>query len=451
MAGPEDFFLEEGMGIEAPAGRRRNPVPPRSGLGGILEDFSRLRSASDPGLLERTVGEITAQWPYYQSHGVARQSLSSQVSPFIDVQVRRDLSHLDSRILPVISGDPKATAEMNRMIDGFLRSDRPVITAEYKDVARRMKGMLPQLKYVMQLGVGPARMGLPMINFRESILQALCLEAFTTVPNAAGMTTAKMDRLLTQQAAKLGVIGRKGAKGRLLGAPGPMVAEYLPIIQEIVAPGIGLRAGRGPERFLLRPDVLSTESLTLGEPQAQARRNIRELEAERSGISTWLARKDTEIRARHIMRMFRENLSMGDQTRIMDMIGENSRTIGQSFRNDPERTAVRLLAALKSSDRDLADLELPYQDRIRLADQIEESVTMPRKAHGAVKTSMTKAVEEAGYVSEQTAMKELKKMAKSVSKVTGRPPPTNLPFVLALASVIGAGMLAAGFSREEAA
>lgn len=433
-----------GFSERALRSRRSSPIPYRTGLYGLLEDASRMSTASNPAAVERAVGEFSQQWPFMESHGLARRGS-------LDVQVLKNLDQSKSRIMPIIQGDPKATAELNRLLDSVITSSRPVVAAEYKQVARQLKGMLPQLGYVMQLGA-MSGIGIPRINFRESILQSLWLESFITVPNAAGLSSAQLDRRLAEQAAKVGIISRKGARGRLLGAPGPMVAEYLPIVQEILAPSIGLRSGRGAGQVLLRPDILSSESQTLGEPLSQARRNIREVEIEKSGISRRLATKDTELRARRMMNMFKENLSVNDQTRILSMIGERPETLNHAFRADPERTAVRLLATLRSSERDLQDLELPYGDRTRLADRIEEAVTSRRKAHGAVKTRMTKAVEEAGYVSEAEAMREIRKQARKVGKITGKPiGPGSLPFVLALASVIGAGMLAGGFSREEAA
>lgn len=451
MASEDDLDLPEfqesveDTPLRKSAARRKRPVPKRTGLHGMLDFGSNLSPRTKAGALEETVQEIMDQYsPLAAEYDIERPR-------DIGVRVRRDLPALASNFGFEVIDDPKETKRLNDLIQQYLRPGKYAVTErEWRPTARALEPFVREgnLKLLMNLGVanGPF---LHRLNMRESITAALWMEGLITAPQSAGFSEAKNRRLLLRPLAEMAVAGKKGM-GTAFGVGGPQLARAMPYV-DIYAASIGLRSGPASKGNRLLTPRLFAEGGPFTDMSRIPRKDLRALENATSGVDVRLAKRDVPARAKLIIDMIKQNMSEADQDRMLSIANTSRQQFAQDFAKDPARMSTKVLATLRSSDPDI-DFKLPPQDRQLLADQIQEAVTVVRKGELPSPTRFTVMAQSQGRASTEEAMRALRSTAK---KMPGVDPNIlkglgKAPFILALAGIISAGLMAASSGKESA-
>ena len=414
----ESDALAQGLSIERLPDRRPNPIPTRRGLDNLLSEMSNVRADYDPERLQKTAQTIVDQFPF-QSMGLERRPSLITDPSMIQVRVMPDLPVSRSRLNLMVGGDEQITKEFIRDLNRYASSSKHAyVEKEFKKAAQELSALGPgSFKYYMDVGTA-AGGGFKPATMRAAIRNVLLMEGFTVVPETATMHPRTRERLLTEKAAKIAISQGKGHPGFMFGMTGPDYGGAHRVATEALGPSIGLRAPRG---------VL--ERLQRAEPTRQFK---------------------PIGRSRRIMDLLKEGLSENDQQRMLSILDEDPVSFARRFASDPAKAVVRPLAVLRSGSPDI-DLSLRLEDRRRLADAIEEAVTIKKKVVPV--TRATKALEETAHVTQEAAERvyreEANRLSKFVPGMKGRIGPAGP--ILAIAALLSAGMFAAGMTREDAA
>lgn len=449
----ESDALAENLSIERPSPRRPNPIPTRRGLGNLLSEMSNVRADYDPERLQTAAQTIVDQFPF-QSMGLERRSPLITDPSMIQVRVMPDLPVSKSRLKLMVGGDEQITKEFISDLNRYASSTKHAyVEKEFKRVAQELSALGPgSFKYYMDVGTAAGGSFKPA-TMRSAIRNVLLMEGFTVLPEAATMHPRLQNRLLLEKAAKVAVSQSKGHPGFLFGMTGPDYGEAHKMSTKVLGPSIGLRAPRGvlgrlqrgePTRQFM-PEMTGAPGQASSKPITQAIKELRALASSERGSGV-----NTEGRARRIMDLMREGLSEGDQQRMISILGEDARTFARKYAADPAKAAVRTIAVLRSNDPDI-DLTLQREDRRRLADAIEEAVTIKKKPVSV--TRATQALETTQHVTQEAAERvyreEASRLSKFVPGMKGRIGPAGP--ILAIAAILSAGMFAAGMARGEEA
>ena len=425
------------------------PVPRRTGLHGVLDFGSNLSPRTNARALESSVQEIMDQFsPLAAEYDIERPR-------DIQVRARKDLPALASGFDFEVIDDPKNTKRLGETIQRILNpSGKYAVTEkEWRPAARALEPFVREgnLRLLMNLGVanGP---GIHRTNMRESIMGALWLEGLVTAPQAADFSESKNRRLMLRPLAEMAVASKKALPGKPFGVGGPQLARALPYT-DIYAASVGLRSGPlGRGNAPLTPELFREGGL-LTSISRMIRKDLRAENLAESGVSVRLARQNVPARARLIHDMLKANLSPADQNRIISMMDLDAKTYAEALKKDPAQVTSKLLAVLRARGTEYSDLALDPAERLGLADQIEEAVSVGAKKTKPTVTRLTETAVRQGRATSEEAMRELNRV---VRKTPGLDPKIlkglgRVPFVLALAGVVSAGLLASGYSREEAA
>jgi hypothetical protein len=284
---------------------------------------------------------------------------------------------------------------------------------------------------------------------REAITGALWLEGLITAPQSAGFSEAQNRRLLLRPLAQMAVAGKKGM-GTAFGVGGPQLAAALPYT-DLYAASIGLRSGPASKGNRLLTPRLFAEGGPFTDISRIPRKDLRALENAASGVNVRLAKQDIPARAKMIVDMLKTNLSERDIDRVLSIADTDAQRFAKDFAADPARTSTRVLAILRDPSPEI-DLQMDPRDRRLLADDIEAAVTVSRKGTTPSPTRLTTMAQSQGRASTEEAMRVLKSTAK---KMPGVDPKIikglgKAPFILALAAVISAGLMASSGGEEAA-
>ena len=361
-----------------------------------------------------------------------RQPSQNMVSPFIELQVHKDLPVAQSRIYPIIRGDKAATKDLHKFLDGVIESkNRSVVEQEFRKAAAGMKGWINDLGYIMKLGVAKGGK-LDPSNYRQAISHILLLEGLTVTPGTADMGQAAADYRSLTQAAKLGVVHQKGMPGKLFGAPGSMWKDALEPVENILGPSVGLRT-----------NVLRKSDPVTGPLQAMFRKDIRAQQNFETGVSSKLKQLGPEERLKQLGKVLQTNMDRADYEVLVNSV-ENHQ--------DPKVLASRLMDALGGVNPSTGET-IEFGNRYRgLREQILK--TTAGDIAGRVKPSMTRTTTKAldlGLVTKDEALKELEKQSSRMTKMLGRAPLGPAPFILGMAAILSAGLLAANIGGEDGA
>jgi hypothetical protein len=449
----ESDALAEALSIERLPDRRPNPIPTRRGLGNLLSEMSNVRADYDPERLQQTAQTIVDQWPF-QSLGLERRPRLITDPSMIQVRVMPDLPVSQSRLGIMLKGDESITRDFISDLNRYASSTKHAyVEKEFKQAVQELSALGPgSFKYYMDVGTA-AGGGFKPATMRAAIRNVLLMEGFTALPEAATMHPRTRERLLTEKAAKVAISQGKGHQGFMFGMTGPDYGGAHTVATNVLGPSIGLRAPRGVLERLSRreptrqfqPEMTGAPEQASSKPLTQAIKELRALASSERGSGTNAAE-----RAKTIVEMLKDNLSENDQMRMLSILNEDPGSFARRFAADPAKAAVRAVAVLRSGDPDI-DLTLAQQDRRRLADAIEEAVTV-KKGKVSV-TRATKALEATSHVTQEAAESvyrdEARRLSKYVPGMKGRIGPAGP--ILAIAAILSAGMFAAGMAREEAA
>ncbi len=412
-------------------------VPRTADLGRILSFGTQMSPRTNAGALEQSVQEIMDQFsPLAHEFEIERPR-------DIGVRVRRDLPMLASGFDFEVMDSPKETKRLNDLIQKSLGSGKYAVTEkEWRGAARALEPFVREgsLKALMNLGVanGP---GIRRSNMRDAIVASLWLAGLVTAPQSADFSSRRNLALQLRPLGEMAVAGQKQA-GKVFGVGGPQLARALPFV-DIYSASVGLRSGplnRGNPP--LTPELFGEAGVF--QPVSRIiRKDLRAEELARSGVNVRLARRNVAERAREVHELLKKNLSAQDQIRVVDLAGLDARTYAELLKKDPALAASKVLSALRSPEARV-DLALPPGETQRLADEIQEAVSVKRSSKPVSTTRLTKVAVGQGRASLDEAMRELKRLGKKLpgahpSIIKGLGP---APFVLALASIISAGLAA---------
>jgi hypothetical protein len=435
-------MLESGLeSRELVARRRVVPIPYREGLRGLLQGSSNMSARANPEIIGEAVTDIMAQFPF---EGLSRP-------PITGVNVRRDLPALASHMDFVVRGDPKATERLKKEVQAQLRGGKYAITKpEWQGAARLIDPVMDQLDLIMNLGVasGP---GLHRVNARDAIIVTLWNEALSTTPESADVSAVRNRNAKLRTLGKLAVAREKKLKGTAFGMTSRELGEAYPVVADVLAPSIGLRGTRG---HLLEPRVLGEGPLQpiLG----VVGKDVRARKSQESGAARRIVadiQKDPEVVYRKTMDLLQEEMNPRD-------FGIFTRQLQQQ--GVPTMPIKSRLTAVIQTMRDMfrnPEYEFTgnYED---LGQKLTERLS-GQPAKTAKKTSLTRMSKqlvtdaESGLVA--TSREGMKILQEEAARMKGRVNPLiakglgPAPFLLALASIISAGLVASGTSREEAA
>ena len=449
----ESDALAQGLSIERLPDRRPNPIPTRRGLDNLLSEMSNVRADYDPERLQKTAQTIVDQFPF-QSMGLERRPSLITDPSMIQVRVMPDLPVSRSRLNLMVGGDEQITKEFIRDLNRYASSSKHAyVEKEFKKAAQELSALGPgSFKYYMDVGTA-AGGGFKPATMRAAIRNVLLMEGFTVVPETATMHPRTRERLLTEKAAKIAISQGKGHPGFMFGMTGPDYGGAHRVATEVLGPSIGLRAPRGVLERLQRaeptrqfkPEMTGAPEQASSKPITQAIKELRAFASSKRGSGV-----DAIGRSRRIMDLLKEGLSENDQQRMLSILDEDPVSFARRFASDPAKAVVRPLAVLRSGSPDI-DLSLRLEDRRRLADAIEEAVTIKKKVVPV--TRATKALEETAHVTQEAAERvyreEANRLSKFVPGMKGRIGPAGP--ILAIAALLSAGMFAAGMTREDAA
>lgn len=446
-----EALAQEGLSLDRPPSRRPDPIPPRRGLQNLLQTSSNVRADYEPQRLQGIAQEIVDQWPFQQLGLERRPRLITDPS-MITVRVMPELPVTQSRLGIMLRGGEAETKEFLRDLGKFAESTKyPYIEREFKMAARELSSLGPgSFKYYMDLGTAQGG-GFKPATMRAAIRNVLLMEGFTVVPGAATMHPRQRERLLTEKAGKIAMGQAKGHPGFMFGMTGPDYSQAHTVATEFLGPSIGLRAPQGVEARLQRgeptrqfkPEMTTGGGQASGKPVLQAIKELRAFASSERGSSV-----DIKGRARIIMDMLREALSENDQQRVISILNEDAASFARKYAADPAKAVVRTLGVLRSNDPDI-DMAMDRQDRRRLADAIEEAVTIKKKP--ARVTRATEALVATEHVTQEAAQRvyreEVRNLSKYLPGLRGRLGP-SAP-ILAIAALLSAGMFAAGMRTED--
>lgn len=446
--GPRDVIGEESglQGQAREANRRGVPVPYRGeGLGGILKSGTQLSARANPELVQEKLLDITGQFPF-EEMGFTRK-------PIVGVNVRRDLPALASHFNLNVVEDPKATEALRQEVQKYLRPGKYSITEpEWRSAAKAIRPYLDNLGLVMNLGVasGPR---LHRVNMRDAIVTALWLEGLATTPQAAEFSDARNRTAQLRTLGKLAVGSEKRLKGVAFGATSRELSEAYPIVSELLAPSIGLRASPGR---LLEPNIMG--SGVFRPMQEVLSKDVRARQTSESIISSRQAlelRKNPEQAFRSVVETLKKNMAPKDFGKLVAELQAQGIT-GMPVEQRLQATLRTLPSMIRNPE---FEFTRNYED---LGNTIVSELAPPTLGKPPKLSSPTRFTRQHITFPEGEPMipatKEGMKILKGVAKkMGGRVNPAiakglgPAPFILALAAVISSGLVALGGSQEEAA
>jgi hypothetical protein len=446
--GPRDVIGDESglQGAAKEANRRGVPVPYRGeGLGGLFKSGTQLSARANPELLQEKLLDITGQFPF-EEFGIGR-------APIQGVNVRRDLPALASYFDINVMDDPKATESLRKEVQKYLQPGKYSITEpEWRSAAKAIRPYLGNLGLVMNVGVskGPR---LHRVNMRDAIVTALWLEGLATSPQAAEFSDVRNRNAQLRTLGKLSVAGQKRLGGVAFGATSRELAEAYPIVSEILAPSIGLRASPGK---LLEPNIMG--SGVFRPMQEVIRKDVRARLQSETGMSAQqvsFLRKNPEETFRRVVEGLKNNMAPRDFGILV------SELQAQGITKMP--VEQRLQATLSSLPAMIRNPDFEFSRNYEgLGESIMETLAPSAPGKAPKTPSPTRFSREHVTFREGETMlpqsKEgMKILRQEAKRMGGRVNPSiakglgPAPFILALAAVISSGLVALGGSQEEAA